>query len=312
MKSGVSRRRQTLRSSTIRRRILSLQRIFPVCLGLTLLWYGLVLWANRTGKKETTKVSTATTQERLETTKVRGVRGPKSPFKKDPAKDTSFQQTSADAITIGFAVTVTGCGSDPITEGAAVLKHSIHLASIHGNLGGRYSYQMYAIYHPDGERCATPLESLGYTLVKRDTPVAVNEIQGEYLRQNIEKNGCCGEKELIKLEGENAILFVEVVGWNLSLWLTNVSLCHPLRLQIAPTTATCICSVAYTLIQHPVLVHLDLDVLVLRPLDALFDWMLMDTTNDISRNKVPIMWPELEMPSQVNAFFTRDCTFCWG
>jgi len=221
MKSGVSRRRQTLRSSTIRRRILSLQRIVPVCLGLTLLCYGLVLWANRTGKKETTNIATATIQERLETAKLRG---PTSLFKKDTAKDESFQQTSADAVTIGFAVTVTGCGSDPITDGAAVLKQSIPLASIHGNLGGRYSYHMYAIYHPEGERCATALEPLGYTLVKRDTPVAVNEIQGEFLRQNIEKNGCCGEKELVKLEGEKAFL----VGWTLSLWPTNVSLCHPL------------------------------------------------------------------------------------
>ena len=101
------------------------------------------------------------------------------------------------------------------------MKHSIHLASIHGKIGGRYDYKMYAIYHPDGETCAAPLKDLGYELLKRNTPVAVSDIQGDFLRENIEKNGCCGEKELVKLE-------------------------------------------AYTLTQHPVVVHLDLDVLILK------------------------------------------------
>jgi hypothetical protein len=168
----------------------------------------------------------------------------------------------AAGIAIGFAVTITGCGSDPITEGAAVLKHAIHLASVHGNLGGRYDYKMYAIYHPDGYRCAASLKDLGFTLVKRETPVAVKDIQGGFLRENIEKNGCCGEKELVKLE-------------------------------------------AYTLTDHPVVVHLDLDVVVLKPMDALFDWMLDDGSHDTS--DVPIMWPEIEKPKKVNAFFTRDC-----
>jgi hypothetical protein len=113
------------------------------------------------------------------------------------------ENAHSEAITIAFAVTVTGCGPDPITEGAAVLKHSIHLASVHGNLGGRYGYKMYAIYHPDGERCAAPLKDLGYELLKRETPVAVKDIEGAFLRSKIEKNGCCGEKELVKLEGEN-------------------------------------------------------------------------------------------------------------
>ncbi len=171
-------------------------------------------------------------------------------------------------VTIGFAVTVTGCGSDSITEGAAVLQHSIHLASVHGNLGGRYDYKMYALYHPDGERCATPLKDVGYELVRRETPVKVQDIEGEFLRESIEKNGCCGEKELVKLE-------------------------------------------AYTLVQHPIVVHLDLDVLVLKPLDALFDWMLADQKEikiEHDTSDVPIMWPEKEKPAKVNAFFTRDCT----
>lgn len=163
--------------------------------------------------------------------------------------------------TIGFAVTITGCGSDPITEGAAVLAHSIRLASIHGDLGGQYDYKLYAIYHPKGASCAASLEPLGYELVERETPVAVKDIEGEFLRRNIEANGCCGEKELVKLE-------------------------------------------AYTLTDHPVIVHLDLDVLILKPLDELFDWMISGS----QRDTVPIMWPDKEPNTKVNAFFTRDCT----
>ena len=170
-------------------------------------------------------------------------------------------------ITIGYAVTITGCGSDPITEGAAVLKHAVHLVSSQGTKGGRYNYQMYAIYHPDGEACALPLKDLGFTLLKRETPVAVKDIQGDFLREKIEKNGCCGEKELVKLE-------------------------------------------AYTLIQHPIVVHLDLDVLILKPMDALFDWMLVDPQQQLvnyDTTGIPIMWPKMEVPPTPNAFFTRDC-----
>lgn len=93
--------------------------------------------------------------------------------------------TAAGGETIGWAVTITGCGSDPITEGAAVLKHAIHLTSIHGNLGGRYDYKMYAIYHPDGEACALTLKDLGYELIQRETPVAVKDIEGKFLRETI-------------------------------------------------------------------------------------------------------------------------------
>ena len=79
-----------------------------------------------------------------------------------------------------------------------------------------------------------------------------------------ESNGCCGEKELVKLE-------------------------------------------AYTLTEHPVVVHLDLDVVVLKPMDALFDMMLAKSPDDWDTINVPIMWPEKRLPEQVNAFFTRDC-----
>jgi hypothetical protein len=94
----------------------------------------------------------------------------------------------AAQVIVGYAISVTGCGSDPITEGAAVLKHSIHESSSQAGVS-KYDYQMYAIVHPDGQECAAQLKDLGYKVLVRETPVAVNDIEGEFLRTHIEKNG---------------------------------------------------------------------------------------------------------------------------
>ena len=213
-------------------------------------------------------------------------------------------------IVIGYAVSITGCGPDPITEGAAILQHSIHRTSIrHSSTStsdsttstsdssdthkGRYDYQMYAIYHPSAKECAMPLQALGYTLLERETPVSVSDIQGEYLRTHIAQNGCCGDTELIKLY-------------------------------------------AYTLVQHPLVVHLDLDTILLQPLDPLFDYMLLslDTSSNSNNNnhhpesssssppsneqihqrmKDMVMWPDQFPPlssthttTTINAMFTYD------
>ncbi len=201
-------------------------------------------------------------------------------------------------VVIGYAVSITGCGHDPITEGAAILQHSIHLNSVryhHNNNNnnhtssssrrGRYDYQMYAIYHSSAKECAMTLQDLGYTLLERETPVPISEIQGEFLRTHITENGCCGEKELIKLY-------------------------------------------AYTLTQHPLVVHLDLDTIIVQPLDPLFDYMLLLTQRQQSssssslpttseqdkiheRMKSLVMWPDRFPPlssktTTTDAMFTYD------
>mmetsp|Transcript_17186 Transcript_17186/g.26046 ORF Transcript_17186/g.26046 Transcript_17186/m.26046 type:complete len:369 (+) Transcript_17186:118-1224(+) len=179
-----------------------------------------------------------------------------SHINKKPSSSMDVPRNSNNKVTVGYAVSITGCGTDPLSEGAAVLKHAIHQASANGN----YGYKMYAIVHPKGEDCGSQLKDLGYTVLIRDTPVAVEDIKGDFLRNKIESNGCCGEKELIKLE-------------------------------------------AYTIVEHPIVVHLDLDVLILQPMDALFDYML-GKTSDLST--IPVMWQEKPPPKEVNAFFTRD------
>ena len=131
-------------------------------------------------------------------------------------------------------------------------------------MSGRYDYKMYAIHHPNATKCAKALEDLGYELIERPTPVRVDEIEGDYLRERIESNGCCGSKELIKLE-------------------------------------------AYTMTQYPIVVHVDLDFLFLKPIDVLFDVMLDKSGNlEKFRPSLDLMYPNQTMPNSVNAIFTRD------
>lgn len=62
---------------------------------------------------------------------------------------------------------------------------------------------------------------------------------------------------------------------------------------------------AYTLLQHPIIVLVDLDVLVLKPMDPVFDLMLSTEDNrDISN--VPLMWPDRPLPRPINIFWTKD------
>ncbi|CAJ1963399.1 unnamed protein product [Cylindrotheca closterium] len=184
------------------------------------------------------------------------------------SSDSSANKTT----TIGWVVTITGCGHDAIMDGAAVLKHSIHLNSIQAGANKfRYDYKMYAIYHPEGEACALPLKDLGYKLIRRETPVATQEIEGKFLRKKIESNGCCGAKELIKLEAYTLIDHQVVV-----------------------------------LLDLDVIVLKPMDALFDLMLDEASPSSSDHLSNTNSTTNVPIMWQDKPIPDKVNAFFTRD------
>ena len=196
--------------------------------------------------------------------------------------------------TIAYAVSLTSCGTGgtdsggghshdaSFHEGAAVLKHSIHLSSIR-NKNNNYTtsqrrrrsifdYQMIAFVHPSAAHCSHIFTTLGYTILIRDTPFNISDIQGEFLREHIGKSGCCGEKEYIKLY-------------------------------------------SYTLVDYPIVVHLDLDTLLLQPLDDLFLAMLGndnnndgDDENETLQSRIPVMHNK-SLPTDtksIAAYFTRD------
>lgn len=183
--------------------------------------------------------------------------------------------------TIGYAITVSGCPKGDatrgdfgagITDGAAVLLHSIRMNSVRNpESGSLYDYKMYALVHPEAEHCARPtLEPLGYKILIRNVPVLLEKIEGDYLREKVPSNGCCGEKEFVKLH-------------------------------------------AYTLVDHPAVVHLDLDTLVLKPMDSLFDLMIDGVPSDGSNGGVEVAFGDAISPvgaessvGKIDAFFTRD------
>ena len=168
---------------------------------------------------------------------------------------------------IAYAISVTSChpNSTSVLDGAAVLGHSIHLASARVNKNSRYDYALYAFVHVDAKSCAPILKQLGYTvLLKEGPPFSVEDIQNEQLQRQIELKGCCGSKEFLKLY-------------------------------------------AYSLVEHPIVVHFDTDAAVLQPLDQLFDTMLGD---EYSRRQLPsehLMGKDTLAKKRVADFyFTRD------
>jgi len=186
------------------------------------------------------------------------------------------QLNYSQAPTIAYAVSVTACSKEQVLmDGAAILRHSIHLNSIQNPASkSKYNYQMIAIIHPQAMSCiASEFEALGYQVYERDTPVKVSEIQGDFLREKVESNGCCGEKEFIKL-------------WSLSF------------------------------IDFPVVVHLDLDTVVFRPMDGLFDAMLHPSPAQklnipesrwkLDEGSIQPMWTDHDVPNDIQAYFTRD------
>mmetsp|Transcript_14904 Transcript_14904/g.18731 ORF Transcript_14904/g.18731 Transcript_14904/m.18731 type:complete len:381 (+) Transcript_14904:1-1143(+) len=161
---------------------------------------------------------------------------------------------------IGYAISLTSCGTEPYADAAAVLKHSIHLNSIRTpSSGSKYDYKMYAFVHPQALDCSEVYKSLGYEVMTTDTPVDVTKIKGEFLRTTVVKRGCCQEKEFIKLY-------------------------------------------VYTLLEHQAVVSLDLDTLVLRPMDELFDTII----HGPGQAEVEVMYPDEMRVKQVDAFFVRD------
>lgn len=72
---------------------------------------------------------------------------------------------------------------------------------------------------------------------------------------------------------------------------------------------------SYTLLDYPIVIHLDLDSIILKPLDDLFD-VMMDSSMGVNgvgagggaaaaRSRIPVNFNEA-LPKQVDAYFTRD------
>ena len=87
-----------------------------------------------------------------------------------------------------------------LQDASIVMQHSIHQNSVRNpESGSRYDYEMYAIVHEKAKACAPVLADAGFKILIRDQPVQQSEIQGKFLRENIQKEVCCGAAEFVKL-----------------------------------------------------------------------------------------------------------------
>ena len=161
------------------------------------------------------------------------------------AQNQSINQSSTASQTIAYVVSIYECpdtesktdinsdhetGHDTaLLDAAAVLKYAIHRASKHNKFANsKYDYQMIAIIHPEANQCydkslplpsgemhaltrEDQLQSLGYKTFIRSIPVNVEDIQGEYLRTNINLSQKSGAKDLIRLQAYNLIEYPVVV-----------------------------------------------------------------------------------------------------
>jgi hypothetical protein len=184
--------------------------------------------------------------------------------------------SSQEPIKIAHAVSIIICKKAGTVRGMmdalAVLRHSIHQNSIHGNTNSKYSYQMYAFVHQ--ENCNDPsippfLRKLGYIPIIKPSPVALSEIKNDWYRNHVESEMCCGKDEFLKL-------------------------------------------LAYNLTDHPVVVHWDIDVAVLQKMDDLYDAIIYGKDSPkgkAARSRIKLQRPNVQtMPDQIDAFITRDIT----
>lgn len=66
---------------------------------------------------------------------------------------------------------------------------------------------------------------------------------------------------------------------------------------------------AYRLTEYPIVIHLDLDVIIAKPMDDVLDFMMNPKRYKNSPellSKIPIMWPEKEIPDDISFLFTKD------
>lgn len=111
------------------------------------------------------------------------------------------QRPSSRLRRYAFAITITKDGF--FQDGAAVLAYSI-VRMFDDNINAKFSF--IAFVHPSVNASRAVLKRLGYHVIVAPTPVNVSAIAGPILRDKIDKNGCCGASELIKL---NSYRYVE-------------------------------------------------------------------------------------------------------
>lgn len=94
---------------------------------------------------------------------------------------------------IAYAITITKDGF--FQDGAAVLVYSILKSSVNSP----YDVSFVAFVHPNVTLARDGLTKIGFHVIEVPIPINTTAIKFDFLREKINKNGCCGSSEMIKL-----------------------------------------------------------------------------------------------------------------
>lgn len=190
----------------------------------------------------------------------------------------SLHAALGESRTVAHVVSLIRCApgkTQKFMDALVVLRHSIHLNSAHNAASNStYGYRMYAFVH--AENCGRDPELPGLLRRLGYTPkVVANPVSiADEVPDGFYKRNVEGAKCCGSAE------FIKLY--------------------------------AFALTDHPVFVHWDLDALVLRPMDDLYDAMLHPSASPIgqaARRRIRIQRPGFQrLPETIDAFFTRDIT----
>jgi len=140
---------------------------------------------------------------------------PAAPVEEPVAVPKATLPPTPPRLKVAVAVTVTVDG--PYLDGAAVLQHSIRMTnSIH-------DISMVAIVHPGVVTTRPALTKLGFNIIEFPPPITSAEIKGKHLRETIDKSGCCGTLELLKLYAWKLEQFDRVLAMDMdTIWMQNL------------------------------------------------------------------------------------------
>jgi hypothetical protein len=216
------------------------------------------------------------------------------------AKEKEEDKEDAPVAVIAHAISLIKCTKGSSVTGfldaAAVLRHSIHKNSIH--------------YNPPPP--SIPLNSTRNTYSASSSSSA-SKSRYSYKMYGIVHTSCIEHAKILQRLGYTTIIRDHPVHNNdiQNNWLKN----H-IESENCCGSAEFIKLYAYTLVDHPIVVHWDMDVVVLQPMDDLFDVMLFPYTHSRyihARRRIelqhPTTWPIIgERGQVVDAFLTRDIT----
>ena len=120
----------------------------------------------------------------------------------DMNSTTSTNTTEDLSRTIAYAISLIKChdkqtNTRGLIDAALVLRHSVHMTSSRNpESGSKYDYHMIALIRNHTRRCANVLYTLGFDdVIVVEDPIVREDIRGQDLRENIQKEWCCGHCE---------------------------------------------------------------------------------------------------------------------